>query len=82
MIIRSVLTSVIAPDEVSRVYAVISVMETLGGIISGPIMAACYRLGLTLGGMWAALPFIASAFIFSFMAALLWIIPTVQRREG
>ena len=63
------------------VYAIISVMETIGGIIAGPLIAACYRLALALGGGWSALPFVVSAILFSLMAAILLIVPTGKKED-
>ena len=54
---RSLLTSLIPPLQVSTVYTGVAVVSSAGGIIAGPILAMTFKVGMRAGGRWLALPF-------------------------
>jgi MFS family permease len=54
---RSLLTSVIPPLQVSTIYTGVAVVSSAGGIIAGPILAMTFKVGMRAGGRWLALPF-------------------------
>lgn len=55
-LLRAIVTSHVQPDETSRLYSLISVMDTSGALIGGPILALCFNVGLSRKGLWIGLP--------------------------
>lgn len=55
-LLRAIVTSHVQPDETSRLYSLISVMDTSGALIGGPILALCFNVGLSRKGLWTGLP--------------------------
>lgn len=62
----------VAGDRVATVYTTMSLMETIGDLISGPLMAKNYQDGLRLGGVWIGLPFFVVAGLFAVAGLLVW----------
>ncbi|KAJ5712160.1 MFS transporter [Penicillium malachiteum] len=60
-IIRSIVTSLVPPQFIGRIYTMITVIETFGLLISGPLLAWLFRVGLNQGdAQWMGLPFIVA----------------------
>ncbi|GAB1318260.1 General substrate transporter [Madurella fahalii] len=53
---RAVATAYVEPQQTSRLYALMSMMETGGAVIGGPVLAWCFNVGLTKRGWWTGLP--------------------------
>jgi MFS family permease len=53
---RAVVTAHVEPEQTSRLYALISMMETGGAVIGGPVLAWCFNVGLSRRGLWIGLP--------------------------
>lgn len=62
-IMRSLLAQSAGEANVAVVFTTMSVLESCGSIVSGPLLAASFRFGLRQGEFWIGFPF--------FMAALL-----------
>ncbi|KAG0645285.1 MFS efflux pump [Hyphodiscus hymeniophilus] len=62
---RSLITSLVRPDQVSRLYAVLATLDVIGTIISGPLLSGAYSWGLHIGGLWSGMAFIVLAVLFS-----------------
>lgn len=56
-LIRSFLTPLVPAHHVARLYSVISVVDTLGGMLGAPFLAALFNRGLGVGGLAVGLPF-------------------------
>lgn len=68
---RSLLTSLIPPLQVSTVYTGVAVVSSAGGIIAGPILAMTFKVGMRAGGRWLALPFyVVAALCFLILMAV------------
>ena len=79
--IRSLMTPYVQQNEVGKLYAVTSVMETAGVMIGFPVTAGLFEVGLKRGegqGVWLGLPFMVIAGILAVVAALMWVL----RLEG
>ncbi|EAW08898.1 putative MFS transporter [Aspergillus clavatus NRRL 1] len=60
-IIRSVVTSLVPAQFTGRMYTMITVIETFGLLLSGPLLAALFRVGLNQGDVrWLGLPFMVA----------------------
>ncbi|KAK1756986.1 general substrate transporter [Echria macrotheca] len=55
-LLRAVATAYVEPNQTSRLYSLISVMETSGAVIGGPVLAKCFAIGLEKRGLWVGLP--------------------------
>lgn len=71
---RSLVTSLVHPDEVSRLYAVMSVVDTLGIMMYGPILSKTYGWGLDLAGPWTGMAFIAIAVMYGVLGLPVWLV--------
>ena len=60
---RSLITTLVDKQHVGRLYSVIAMVETVGGLIAGPSLAGFFALGLKWKGLWIGLPFFAVAAI-------------------
>lgn len=78
-IIRSLMTSIVEPESVARLYTSIAIFETFGTVISGPLMAALFKQGLELGGQWLGMPYFVAAIATSMSMALVWQVPLSPR---
>lgn len=61
---RSLATSLVAPDHVGTLYAAATLIQSLGTIISGPLFAYTFSLGMHFGDAWLGLPFLQAALLF------------------
>ena len=62
-----------SPD-IGMLFAVIAVMEGLGAMLAGPLLAGIFEWGIENGEPWIGLPFIASAFIFAIVTVVTFMI--------
>ncbi|KAK4145118.1 general substrate transporter [Dichotomopilus funicola] len=53
---RAIVTSYVEPQQTSRLYALISMLETGGILLGGPVLAFCFNVGLVHKGVWVGLP--------------------------
>ncbi|MCJ1304184.1 hypothetical protein MMC08_006996 [Hypocenomyce scalaris] len=81
---RSLITSLVEPHHIARLYNAISVLDTLGYMIGGPIMAACFRWGMKAGGGWIGLPFWFCGLLVALVGIAIWALrfPEVRRKAG
>jgi MFS-type transporter involved in bile tolerance (Atg22 family) len=77
---RSLITSLVDQDHTGRLYAVISVVDTLGAFMAPLLMAGLFNLGLRDGG-WLGLPFFGAACVMSAIAVVVWAVRLPQQKE-
>ncbi|PWY81907.1 MFS general substrate transporter [Aspergillus heteromorphus CBS 117.55] len=71
---RSLLSSLIDPTMMGALYSTLALMDTLGSLLAGPMMAWAFRWGMQLGGVWLGMPYLVSAVLCGGMAGLVfWI---------
>lgn len=61
---RSLATAIVQPDHVGTLYSAIAVAQSVGLLVSGPLFAGLFRLGLHLGDAWMGLPFLQAALFY------------------
>jgi hypothetical protein len=49
-LIRSLLASVVETDHIGMLYTRISIFETVGVLVAGPLLAMSFRTGMVWGG--------------------------------
>ncbi|TGO38156.1 hypothetical protein BHYA_0080g00040 [Botrytis hyacinthi] len=79
--IRSLLTDLVDPTQVSRLYGVLAVMDTIGGMVSSPLVAGAFSSGLKRGGLWSGGGFLVAAVAYA-AAGLLTLSVSVKKDES
>jgi MFS-type transporter involved in bile tolerance (Atg22 family) len=72
--LRSLVTSLVHPDEVSRLYSVLAIIETVGQIAFGFLLPIALEWGLYLGGFWKGVPFLVCAALFVVFGLPIWLV--------
>ena len=57
-------------SDLARLQAVMAVMEGVGQLLAGPVLATLFRWGIQLGGMFLGLPFFVAAMTFVCIAII------------
>ncbi|KAK1570186.1 major facilitator superfamily domain-containing protein [Colletotrichum navitas] len=60
---RSLLSSLIEKDMVGTLFTTLSMMDTLGSLLAGPIVAKTFSWSLRLDGIWKGMPYVMSFII-------------------
>ncbi|MCJ1435788.1 hypothetical protein MMC27_005163 [Xylographa pallens] len=60
-LVRSLITLHVLSDNISVVYSVMSMVNTITAALAGPLFNETYSAGLQLGNMWSGLPFLIAA---------------------
>ncbi|EHK18451.1 uncharacterized protein TRIVIDRAFT_158459 [Trichoderma virens Gv29-8] len=58
--LRSLLIALAGEQHTAMLFAAMSVLQNIGMLIAGPLMAWAFRVGLRWGGAWIGLPFIST----------------------
>jgi hypothetical protein len=58
--LRSVATALVDEAEIGLLGTTIALMEGLGAIIAGPMMAGTFKFSMTLHGVWLGLPYMTA----------------------
>lgn len=70
---RALLTSFIPKDQVARLYTALAIVETLGMMVSGPIVAGLFNAGMERGsGVWQGLPWLVLGSVLVALSTLTW----------
>lgn len=79
-LVRSLITNLVDEQHIGRLYAIISIVETIGTLVAGPTLAGFYNLGLRWQGSWIGLPFFLLSIV-SFLAGVdVWVFGRVTRK--
>lgn len=71
-IMRSLLAQAAGEANVGVVYTTVSVLETGGIAVVGPLLSAAFRQGLDWGGFWIGFPFFVAGVLVSIGSCLVW----------
>lgn len=55
---RRIITSLVDAHHMGTLYTAIAVMQGIGVLVAGPMMATAYGWGLARGGVWTGAPFV------------------------
>jgi hypothetical protein len=61
---RSLITSLVLPNQVGVLYTSLAVVQSVGILIAGPLLANTFRWGMRLGDTWLGLPFLAASVMY------------------
>ncbi|KAF9874916.1 major facilitator superfamily transporter [Colletotrichum karsti] len=67
-LVRAMITEFVDPEHTSRLYALTSMVDTLGSPLGGPVLAWTFSVGLEKKGGWRGLPW----FYVSMLAVIVW----------
>lgn len=79
---RALLTELVPKDQVASLYAAVGVVEILGSIMGGPVLAKLYGIGLKLGGLWRGGPFWVVAVVGMYCIGALLAARRVEGKKG
>jgi len=79
LVIRSIGTSLVERHHIGSLYGAISIAESAGTMIAGPLLAGLFSGGMSLGRTWIGLPYFFCALLNAFIAIGLWLF---RFREG
>ena len=71
---RSLVTSLVHPDQVSRLYAIMAIGDTLGAMLYSPLISKGYGWGMKLGGHWTGMVFFICALIYLLISIPAWLV--------
>ncbi|KAF2277336.1 putative MFS transporter [Westerdykella ornata] len=57
---RSLVSSLVDPAMIGTLYSTLSVADTTGSLLAGPLVATTYKLGMQLGGIFHGMPYMLS----------------------
>ncbi|KAK4195137.1 major facilitator superfamily domain-containing protein [Triangularia verruculosa] len=79
---RAISTAYVDPQHTSRLYAVISMLETGGALIGGPVLAWCFHIGMNKSGFWVGLPWFYVAGLVSVALGAMMFVTKPRPRLG
>lgn len=56
-LVRSFVTGLVGPQDVAKLFTLMSVLDTVGMMAASPLFAWIFKKGMGLGGVWLGLPF-------------------------
>jgi|SRR5690242_876722 len=51
--------------NIGKLMSTIAIVESLGALVAGPLLNQLFQWGISLGGMWLGLPFLAGMLVFA-----------------
>ncbi|CRK42651.1 hypothetical protein BN1708_008832 [Verticillium longisporum] len=86
---RALITAFVEKEHTSRLYAMCSIVETLGAFIGGPVLAWTFSAGMHMGGIMRGLPWLYVSFLHTCAMAAFMMVrepkhmkPPVQTESG
>ncbi|MCJ1355488.1 MAG: hypothetical protein MMC33_005480 [Icmadophila ericetorum] len=80
-LVRSLITSFVETHHVARLYSIVSIVQTTGVIVAGPMLAGLFKLGFAFGGEWAGLPFLVGGGMHFVVVITLWLVRLPKKTE-
>ena len=71
-VVRALITTLVDREHMARLYAAVSIVETSSSLLSSPILATFYAMGLKWRGAWIGLPFFVVSIICFVGGSGLW----------
>jgi MFS family permease len=76
---RSLATQLVTPEQRSTLYAAVAVVQSVGALVAGPLLADLFRAGLTLGRDEMGLPFLFAGLL---VGSAVGAVSAVREREN
>ncbi|CAK7224204.1 hypothetical protein SEUCBS140593_005492 [Sporothrix eucalyptigena] len=71
IVLRSLLAALVQPEHLGTLFNTAGILDSVGAVVAGPLLAAALSEGIHLKGFWIGLPFLAAAGLFSIAMAVL-----------
>lgn len=62
--LRSLATELVPSSQIGLLNMSIALSQNIGGMIAGPSLAAAFKFGVEMGGMWMGLPYVVAVVLF------------------
>jgi len=69
---RSLVTSLVSPDQVGTLYSAIAISQAVGMFVAGPLFAYLFQLGMHFGDIWIGMPFLQAALFHVVATVAVW----------
>ncbi|KAJ5578742.1 uncharacterized protein N7459_007706 [Penicillium hispanicum] len=69
---RSLATALVLPDHVGTLYSAVTLSQSIGTVIAGPLFAYLFKLGMHFGDAWMGLPFLQAALFYVVATVAVW----------
>lgn len=80
LVVRTLITAFVSTNNTGMLYTAISLLESIGFLVAGPIMSQLFGVGLSWGGAWIGLPFLFAGLLFSITWCIVFSV-RIQPRE-
>lgn len=70
--VRSLVTSFVHTDQVSRLFGVVAIIETVGTLVTSPLISKAFSWGMDLGGMWSGMVFMLAGVMTLILGMPVW----------
>ncbi|KAI1940411.1 hypothetical protein LOZ58_003201 [Ophidiomyces ophidiicola] len=64
----SLISTLVEPHHAARLYSIVSLISMAGALVGGPVLAALFNWGLSIGSKWTGLPFFGTGILHVFVA--------------
>lgn len=71
---KSMVSTMVEPHRLGRIYSTLSIMDTAGSLLAGPILAQALSWSFRLGHSWSGLPYMFASFLCGAGAVVLFLI--------
>lgn len=76
--LRSLATELVPSSQIGLLNMSIALSQNVGGMIAGPSLAAAFKLGVELSGMWMGLPYMVAVALFMGAGLLSLVIKDIE----
>lgn len=71
-----------ASPDIGRLFAVIAIVESIGVMFAGPILARIFEWGIDLGEPWIGVPYLGSAGLFAVITVITFAISVKEKNKN
>ena len=80
--IRGLMTALVGGQEIGLMYTIIAFVEALAALVSGPVYAGLFRVGLGWGEEWVGFPFVVAGSVLVAAAVMVGVVSGSMVGEG
>ncbi len=63
--LRSLASALVSETQIGLLNTIIGLVQSVGGLVAGPVLAGAFNYGMALGGSWIGLPYFVAAGLFA-----------------
>ncbi len=80
--VRSLVSSLVEQKMLGTLYTALSVMDTTGALLAGPLVAKAFKWGMHNGGVWLGMPYMFSMVLFGSCCLVIFSVKLSIKDEG